>query len=515
MKDKKPRSTSTWIFPTIFCILIIFSTLTQASIPEPIIGEDDTYVKNISIGETDVFNWTIYKNSTTNYVVTVSVQGFENWDQQVSPSYFVLDDVEPYKIIGLKVTIPPYPEKEIRDAIVTFTFRPLNTSDTIVFTKQVTVHVVGATPFGEENSILGLFQNPLPSPFNTPFVTFTLNVALWIFIAFIVYFFIKKILIEIAKKTETLLDDKLIDIMYLPIIFIIALFGTIQSIFLLNINLGFRATIDQISMLIFSIVGIYMIYRIFDAILEEITKKKGGKSTIFGAVLQPVFHKIGITVIIIGGLIFALSTIGVEVTTLLAGAGVMGLVIAFAAQDTLSNFFSGIHLLLDGPFKIGDIIYLETGEYCRVENVGMRSTKLYSILDHELIILPNNAIANQKIVNIVKPDKKIRKKIEVGVAYGSDLKKVKEILYSAAKSHPNVVDKPRYKPEVRFTGFGNSSLNFLVYLWIDQVLNQWKVLSDVRTEIDSRFKEENITIPFPQRTVWLHDASSDVPNQKS
>ncbi|MCK5259257.1 MAG: hypothetical protein KAJ69_07020, partial [Thermoplasmatales archaeon] len=85
MKDEKPRSTSTWIFPTIFCIIIIFSTLTQASIPEPIIGEDDTYVKNISIGETDVFNWTVYKNSTTDYVVTVSVQGFENWDQQVSP----------------------------------------------------------------------------------------------------------------------------------------------------------------------------------------------------------------------------------------------------------------------------------------------------------------------------------------------------------------------------------------------------------------------------------------------
>jgi len=105
--------------------------------------------------------------------------------------------------------------------------------------------------------------------------------------------------------------------------------------------------------------------------------------------------------------------------------------------------------------------------------------------------------------------------IELGVAYGSDLKKVKEILYSAAKSHPNVADKPKYEPEVRFTGFGDSGLNFLVYLWIDQVLNQWKVLSDVRTEIDSRFKEENITIPFPQRTVWLHDASSDVSNQKS
>ncbi len=93
----------------------------------------------------------------------------------------------------------------------------------------------------------------------------------------------------------------------------------------------------------------------------------------------------------------------------------MGLVIAFAAQDTLSNFFSGIHLLLDRPFKLGDVIYMEEGKYWRVLNVGMRSTRLYSIFDHELIIMPNNAVANQKIINVVKPDSKIRKKITLSL----------------------------------------------------------------------------------------------------
>ena len=224
----------------------------------------------------------------------------------------------------------------------------------------------------------------------------------------------------------------------------------------------------------------------------------------FGAVLRPVFRKIGITIIIIGGFIFALHAVGIEVTALLAGAGVAGLVIAFAAQDTLSNFFSGIHLLLDRPFKIGDVIFLETGEYCRIENVGMRSTKLYSIFDHELIILPNNAVANQKIINIVKPDVKIRKKIEVSVAYGSDIDKVKNILNQAAIDHPNVVKEPGFEPQIRFTNFGDSGLEFLIYLWIDEVMNQWQVLSDVRSDIDRRFRDEHITIPFPQRTVWLN-----------
>ena len=192
----------------------------------------------------------------------------------------------------------------------------------------------------------------------------------------------------------------------------------------------------------------------------------------------------------------------------------MGLVIAFAAQDTLSNFFSGIHLLLDRPFKIGDVIFLEPGEYWRVENVGMRSTRLYSIFDHELIIMPNNAVANQKIINIVKPDAKIRKKVKVSVAYGTDLKKVSKILIEIAKNHPNVIKEKGFEPLVRLVDFGESGIEFIISLWIDEVMNQWEVLSDVRMEIDAHFKKEHITIPFPQRTVWLNQINQPTSSKK-
>jgi small-conductance mechanosensitive channel len=473
------------------------------------IGDDDIYEKNIQMGSAGLFNWTVYKNGTTDYVVTVSAEGFEAWKQSINPSFFIIDDTSPHEIVTLSANIPSFPELDQRKATISFTFRPINSSKTFVITRNAVINVYSNGQANETNTILGLFENPFPSPLNTSLGAFLLNLFLWAVIAVLIYIFIKQFLIGIAKKTETLLDDTLIEIIRWPILFIIILYGSVQSILELDINLGLKLTLQQFSLLIFSIIGIYMAYRIFDEILEEITKIKGGKTTIFGAVLRPVFRKIGILSIIIGGLIFALHAIGIQITALLAGAGVIGLVVAFAAQDTLSNFFSGIHLLLDRPFKIGDVIYLETGEYCRVENVGMRSTKLYSIFDHELIILPNNAVANQKIINIVKPDVKIRKKIEVCVAYGSDIEKVKYILHQAAVDHPNVVNETGFEPEVRFTNFGDSGLDFLIYLWIDEVMNQWGVLSDVRSDIDHRFREEHITIPFPQRTVWLNMVKSE------
>lgn len=502
------------IIPVIICIILssLFISFSSAESTDslPIIGEDDAYTVNASIGSTHSFNWTIYKNSSQNYVVRIKVTGLGSWSYRISKDYFVLDESNQYQLIGLSVDIPQYPQDKKIDAIVKFTFRPINQTETFSIPKPISIAVTGISS-GEENTIIGGIQNPLPPPLDGPYGAFGLSILIWAAIAFFVYFITKRVIMVLVKKTETLLDDAIIEIIRIPILIIIILYGSIHSLMKLDISIGLIASLNTLYMIILVFTVIYMAYRIFDEILEELTLKKGGRFSTFGTVLKPMFRKIGLTIIIIGGVIFGLSSIGIDVTALLAGAGVAGLVIAFAAQDTLSNFFSGIHLLLDRPFRIGEIILLETGEYCRVENVGMRSTKLYSLFDHELIILPNNSVANQKIINIVKPDTRIRKTIEVGVAYGSDLDKVKKILMDVAINHDKVVHETGFEPVVRFTGFGDSSLNFILLVWIDDVMKQWGVLSDLRSSIDDEFKKEHITIPFPQRTVWLNT----VKNQSS
>jgi small-conductance mechanosensitive channel len=413
----------------------------------------------------------------------------------------------------MNVTVPQFPSNEKRSASVLFSYRELNGTIIYEIIKSVNVNVVGISYSGESNTILGGFNNPLPPPLNTPYGALILNILIWIIVAFLIYLFINYIIHALVRKTKTKLDDAIMDIIRKPVLIIVILYGFITSVLKLSFEIGIRVSLYQIFTVIVLGIVVYILYKVYDEILKEISIRRGGLSSSFGRVLRPIFRIIGAVVLIIGGLIYGLSIFNINVTALLAGAGVFGIVIAFAAQDTLSNFFSGIHLLLDRPFRIGDMILLDSGEYCRVENVGMRSTKLYSLFDHELIILPNNSIANQKIINIVKPDMKIRKRVEVGVAYGSDVEKVKKILYECASNHPDVLTEGDEEPLVRFTGFGESSLDFIVIFTIDDVMKQWKVKSDVVTEIDKRFRKANITIPFPQRTIWFNKIKN--PNIKS
>jgi small-conductance mechanosensitive channel len=476
---------------------------------QPFIGDDEANEKDVHLGETGRFNWTVFRNDSLCYVVSVSVSGFEMWNQQASPSYFVLDDQQDYQIVTVSLDMPAYPEVELRNATISFVFREINSSATSIITKNVTVHVVGIFPAGNENFIFGIIENPFPSPLNIPYVVLIINILIWIGIAGLTYFFIKRFVLAFTQKTKTYFDDILIRIIRKPIILFIVVYGVIASILQLNINIGIRTTIHQVYYFIFVILGMYVSLRAFHEFLDEFSRKKHGKKDTFDTVLKPVFKKIGLIIIATAGMVFALNALGINVTALLAGAGVIGLVIAFAAQDTLSNFFSGMHLLLDRPFRIGEIILLESGEYCRVDNVGMRSTKLYSLFDHELIVLPNNSLANQKIINLVQPDVHIKVKLKIDVAYGSDVKKVMKILYDVAMKNENVVKGAGFEPVIRFSDFADSSLTFNLFVWIDDVMNQWKALSDMRQEIDAIFRKEGIEIPFPQNTVWLHHVDKE------
>ncbi len=199
------------------------------------------------------------------------------------------------------------------------------------------------------------------------------------------------------------------------------------------------------------------------------------------------------------GIIIALGAIGIEITPLITGMGIAGLAIALAAQNLLSNVFGGVTITLDQLYKVGDRIEL-TGVYGDVYEIKPRYTKIRT-LDNMIITIPNSRVINEQITNYAVPDTTVRVKIPVSVAYGTDPRKVDEILLDIANKTPLVLNNP--KPSVRFKEYAVSSQNFELLVWIRHYDDRHPVLDWIFREMFVRFEKEGMEIPYNQMDVHI------------
>jgi small-conductance mechanosensitive channel len=207
-----------------------------------------------------------------------------------------------------------------------------------------------------------------------------------------------------------------------------------------------------------------------------------GKWFIYIIIILTIFHNIGVNVTAI----FAAST------ALLVGVGL-------ALQTLFQDIISGIFILLDQSVHVGDIIELD-GKIGRVENIKLRTTRAVTI-DNKVLIIPNHLYLTNSLYNWTENGTETREFVTVGVAYGSDVQLVKKLLLQAASKHPSVLKLP--EPLVYFINFGDSSLDFKLVFTLNNSFEAGIPKSDIRFEIDKLFRENNITIPFPQRDIHM------------
>lgn len=193
-----------------------------------------------------------------------------------------------------------------------------------------------------------------------------------------------------------------------------------------------------------------------------------------------------------------LQTLRISITVLLAGSAALLVGIGLGLQQTFNDFVSGVILLIEGTTKIGDVLEID-GEVVEIQEIGIRTSKGLT-RDDIVLIIPNSIITTNKVINWSHQSKKTRFRIDVGVAYGSDVDLVVRVLEASALEHPEIGNKEQI--EARFVSFGNSSLDFQLLFFSDNVFRIEKVKSDIRKIINRKFIENNITIPFPQ--VDLH-----------
>ena len=212
------------------------------------------------------------------------------------------------------------------------------------------------------------------------------------------------------------------------------------------------------------------------------------------------------TILVIGFLII-LTVLGISITPLITALGVGGLAVALALQDTLSNLFSGIHILVEKSIRVGDFIKLETGQEGYVEDITWRTTRI-RMLPNNMVVIPNNKLAQSIVTNYYLPETRMSSLIPIVVSYSSDPEKVEWIFVEEAKKAvgevPGLLGEP--EPFVRFIpGFGESSLDFTLICQVQEFVDQYLAQHELRKRIFKRFREEGIEIPFPHRTVYLRE----------
>lgn len=209
------------------------------------------------------------------------------------------------------------------------------------------------------------------------------------------------------------------------------------------------------------------------------------------------------------GFLLALTALGFNLQNITIIGGALGIGIGFGLQTIVSNFVSGLILLFERPIKVGDIIQLDQ-QQARVKKVGLRAT-VVETFDNAEIVVPNSDLISGQVTNWTLADRMMRVNVPIGVAYGSDVLKVKAVLTACAEDNSAVRKEP--PPQVVFIGFGESSLDFQLRVWISDAGRQVQVMSDLNFEIESRFRQAKIEIPFPQRDLHLRSIDAAAATQ--
>jgi small-conductance mechanosensitive channel len=254
------------------------------------------------------------------------------------------------------------------------------------------------------------------------------------------------------------------------------------------------------SIKVINILKVFAFLIVVTLLLKIIRKAIFGVDKIDIAKKYSIYSLVRYLVIVIS-IISGLQMFGFNLSVLVAGSAALLVGIGLGLQNLFSDFVSGIILLADSSVKVNDVIELN-GLVCTVQDINLRTTTVLT-RDDKYIILPNSELTKNQLVNWTHNDLASRFEVTVGVDYSSDVQQVIKILKEAVDRQNNVLKEP--SPFIRFTDFGDSSLNFSVIFWSEELFRIETTKSDLRIKIFELFKENNITIPFPQRVVHINN----------
>jgi MscS family membrane protein len=320
----------------------------------------------------------------------------------------------------------------------------------------------------------------------------------------LISFLLDRVLKRLTRRTKTNLDNEILNAARLPL-WLLALFLALDSA-LRRVDFlteDFDTWLDEGFYLAYFLVGFIFTWRLLSHLFrwygEEIARQT---ETNIDQRLFPFFQRIALIILSAIGLITILSHFDVNITAMATTLGIGSLALALAAQNTLEDTINGFMIMVDRPYRIGDRIeLLDLDTWGDVVDIGLRSTRIRT-RDNRMVVVPNSQIGKSLVVNYAYPNDQYRLEIHVGVAYGTDIEKAREVMVGAVKKVEGVL--PERPVEALFLEFGDSSLIFRVRWWLESYVDTRRMFDRVNTALYKALQREGIELPFPQLDVHYH-----------
>lgn len=375
------------------------------------------------------------------------------------------------------------------------------------------------------NYLLDTLRNFLQDDLLYRIILIVITIILSFILAKFLGFIVKKIIKPFVQKTKIEIDDLLLNISGTAIYRLAFLGGIYIALILfekgiksdskfldkpLIKNYPFLENIifivEIILFIVFVIIVLNILFKAINIIFDWYAQKINAQDdrNLSGS-LFPLIKKVSKILLFILAFAVVLAKLKIDISAFVVSLGVGSLAIALAAQESISNMISGFVIMIDRPFRIGDRIRYADNQVGDVVEIGIRSTKIQDF-DNNIVVIPNNEIVKSRLVNFTYPTTLTRVVVDVGVAYGSEIVKVKEILLKATEGEPDLSSEK--SPAVYLLNFGAYSLDFRLIAFTDHYSKAWDMQCRLREKVYDMFKEEGIEIPFPQTVIHKGDSKN-------
>ncbi len=321
----------------------------------------------------------------------------------------------------------------------------------------------------------------------------------------IISILLDRILKKLAKRTKSTLDNAILDAARLPLYFlavILALEGGFQRLDFLPTT--WDTWLEEGFFIAYFLIGFIFIWRVITHVFQWYSDERISKTdTDLDEQLLPFFMRIALILLSAIGVITILSHFDVDITAMVTTLGIGSLAVALAAQNALEDTISGFLIMVDQPYRIGDRIeILDLDTWGDVVDIGLRSTRIRT-LDNRMVVVPNSQIGKSLVVNYAYPNDQYRLQIHLGIGYGTEVEKARQVMIDAVSSVEGVLpDRP---VEALFLEFGDSAMIFRVRWWLESYADTRRMFDRVNTALYKALNQQQIELPFPQLEIHYQE----------